>query len=113
MSSKQQSLPGESRPGFTPGPWEVTDIPMGVRHAGLWIKARYGWPGDDESLLVPASVVFGTNAVANANLIAAAPDLYAALKKLADYASAKPKYVPVGVYLEAITALAKAEGRTP
>jgi hypothetical protein len=60
-------------PDWTPGPWEVFRF-----GPGLEVKTIYGCSGMDRSQFIPAVVMPGVNAEANARLIAAAPDLLAA-----------------------------------
>lgn len=98
---------------FTPGPWRVA-VP----------DARY--PGIDSDVANTSIVVFGDagesdqgiqgrtqeEATANAHLIAAAPDLLAALKAL----TGGDEYLGMMFTARlrmAIDAIAKAEGRTP
>jgi hypothetical protein len=67
-------------PDWTPGPWEVFRS-----GPGLEVKTVYGRLGMDRSQLIPAVVMPGVNAEANARLIAAAPDMWAALVDLIDF----------------------------
>ena len=61
---------------FTPGPWFVSE-PNDPQRTGLLIKPI---PGD-----VVAEIDVLSNAIANARLIAAAPELYEALSKALPY----------------------------
>jgi hypothetical protein len=86
---------------FTPGPWCVED-PMAPE--SLWVvqagKESYEWfaiavcdmPDEDDHLFVSAEVH------ANARLIAAAPDLLAALQNLVSL-QADAAFTPVDVWL--------------
>lgn len=88
--SNQQFAPGVG--GHTPGPWSVED-PLGPE--ALWIveagKQTYEWrciamvcqddPTNDEDR-DPVAPITEAEQIANARLIAAAPDLLAALQEL-------------------------------
>lgn len=80
----------------TPGPWWVDADPgEGVEvHDGFGRTASV-WGEED-------------TATANARLIAAAPDLLAALRRLVDYCDNHSDYDSIGA---ACAAIAKAEGR--
>ena len=98
MSETAESA--ERKEKFTPGPWEVTCDGNMVEHAS-----------DDIADL------FGENYKANAALIAAAPDMYAALvKAVADYGKpGGPWNVPSepGTWIHSATsALSKARGES-
>jgi hypothetical protein len=87
---------------FTPGPWFVSE-PNDPDHTGLLIKPI---PGD-----VVAEIDVLPNAIANARLIAAAPELYealAALVKTADMYWTPCKSTQWPALDEARAALAKA-----
>lgn len=95
----------------TPGPWEVAEA---KRYEGgepiteeLFVRA----PEDDD----PATSSINEVAQANARLIAAAPDLLAALRLAQAWFTARPAQRPdftaVRDAMEA--AIAKAEGRQP
>lgn len=89
-----------ARPHFTPGPWMIKQCdPDGrvheIRSANGWLTADVY----DEEALKPG----------NANLIAAAPDLYAALSEWLEIAEANKQYLgATGRRVRA--ALAKARG---
>jgi hypothetical protein len=80
---------------FTPGPWRIAG--KGT------IRAGDGWIGDTH----------WRNREANARLIAAAPDLYEAVRLLlADFADYPASERPCHAFDVARDALAKAEGRS-
>lgn len=94
---------------FTPGPWsvvmhgEAAYVSMDVGKDGLPPSAT----GRAEFSVQP--YIRKDEAKANAALIAAAPDLYATLKALADdYATINPKYHNTDVYAAARAALLRA-----
>lgn len=62
---------------FTPGPWRVTD----AAGAGCY-RIRTGPIGKNEyGMVIAETYLHGSSDEANANLIAAAPELYAALSE--------------------------------
>ena len=87
----------------TPGPWKVDEIYGLIMSEESEIAAVHGASGGPKE------------AKANAALIAAAPDLYAALEAclhdLAILASRDPENVRARRYEDAKRALARAEGR--
>ena len=88
-----------TEPKFTPGPWEtsLTDDTF-VRSADNDIAVMVGDYNDDVTSLIMT---------ANANLMAAAPDLYAALKETLEIAARHES----GDYIErANAAMRKARG---
>lgn len=88
-----------SKPKFTPGPW------VAENHNGDWWV--FGEGGE-----VARVIPWSTDAdQADAHLISAAPDMYAALKYLADNACTDRDGEHVRLS-EAYAALAKAEGKT-
>lgn len=108
-------------PTFTPGPWKAGRADMATIVDGFDSKWIYG-PGEVEDCRYIA-VASGRECewpevMANAHLIASAPDLYAALTALALLA-----YAPTDARVwnrtlgdirqQVEAALAKAEGRTP
>jgi hypothetical protein len=95
---------------WTPGPWHVEDA--------------YGWIADTNEIPVPVHTCFCEDAYegdptaqANNHLIAAAPDLYAALSEIAILIDSGALIVrdgvnrelPIHVVQQAINALAKAK----
>ena len=99
----------------TPGPWTTDIDKLGVfvvagAHADPANPDDDG-PNDGE----PIAICKGPDAIGNAFLVAAAPDLLAACKAalslLENWASGKLAKLPAGGTLRA--AIAKAEGRTP
>lgn len=106
----------------TPGPWEMGEAGSwedGLRTATEYFVRR---PGDDvaiaSDIIDPAND--DTPSEANARLIAAAPELLAALKELAALMpvcgndhdiSVRVFQVPTGSVRKALAAIAKAEGR--
>ena len=119
--------------GHTPGPWvfDGDEIHAGDVHVVCFghdydeygsINGRYPWPGDaaPQAEKDAAVAFFHAEGVANAILIAAAPDLYAALREArsligleyGDRALADgywPEVKPIVARLDA--AIAKAEGK--
>lgn len=89
---------------FTPGPWRTK------RHGDGWnivaadgseiVSAAWDYSGGDDG---------GVYGKSDANLIAAAPELYAALSEILTTAI----QVNASVYARSRAALAKAEGREP
>ena len=76
----QRAHPTESSVGHTPGPWFVHQIP-GIEQAGK----MYPISAHDDPMGAIAYVgAQGRPNLANAKLVAAAPDLLAALKKAAE-----------------------------
>lgn len=65
---------GSGVPKFTPGPWEVGELDRGFGRGSLCVQDQHGFiakmPGDH----------LWSESLANAHLIAAAPDLYEALR---------------------------------
>jgi len=83
---------------FTKGPWIAKgDIPSRV----------YGMMRDDEEILIAATGSVNPHSGANANLIAAAPEMYAFLERLIE-----PFNNVESVICEVETLLAKARGET-
>lgn len=83
----------------TRGPWFVSNegVLLVRDESGLSIVAKYiGYPNDDEE-------------VANANLIAAAPEILEALQEIVTYHFGKTATAPA--YLKAKAAIAKALGK--
>lgn len=74
-------------PKFTPGPWGAVSDEFG------WCQRGIGYPDGDDRDHDLCVVQCGDpdELEANAHLIAAAPDLYAALRRLADYAEARAR----------------------
>lgn len=69
----------ESKPKFTPGPWEVVQYDF---DDGWYVRAVE--PPDDFGEYRIAELISQPTGEADALLIAAAPDLYAALKSIHD-----------------------------
>lgn len=94
------------KPSFTPGPWviEPEAYQCVIAETQLWLIATQG---TDEDISIEQDD-------ANANLIAAAPDLYAALKAFVEYEEASARYQDLypadGDLFGARAALRKAEG---
>jgi hypothetical protein len=92
----------------TPGPWFVVED----ENCGRWIfpnKDGRGFAQDGSYLAICAEVIGG----ANARLIAAAPDLLAALKAaIEDAGWAYASFCRCEVCEQVRAAIAKAEGRT-
>ena len=98
---------------FTPGPWEIIDDGAGFQimpgEGGEGVARVYAnWDSGYES-----------NKDSNANLVAAAPDLYAALIRLSNHIHA-PRYYDDSIWdgydevdAEVTAALKKARGETP
>lgn len=94
--------------GFTPGPWEISESAYVCRQA---IVAR-----TPEGDLDPIAEVMGSGKgqnLANARLIAAAPEMLAALRELIPWAVGPHMRKPEGcaAVKAALAAIAKAEGR--
>ena len=90
----------KDQPKHTPGPWNVTRTNTGVRSA--------------DAFLCRIWMLRNGQGVANARLIAAAPDLLEALKRIYDLPCDCPCEVgddTVSAYDQALAAIAKAEGR--
>lgn len=111
----------------TPGPWVIDDRPSHVAGRGLEVEpvhkgaciADVPTAFSSHGIHAPATIgqpcpsVDDMNAqgLANANLIAAAPELLAALGALLDWAQCDLNYVPQNLEGLAEQAIAKAEGR--
>lgn len=104
----------EDRSGFTPGPWKrrvnsdfLLIVPAGTKDAldiicELGLAPAPDWMAEDRNTVN-----------ANACLIAAAPDLYEALRAIVNY-EANPDFTKwKGVIERAETALAHARGEKP
>jgi hypothetical protein len=101
---------------FTPGPWRVVETPTKSRFSAGWREIQGPGPrwqgvvwadwyqaGEDTYSGVKISE-------ADAHLIAAAPDLLAALQELLEYAAVSE--IPGEAYIQqARAAIAKAEGK--
>lgn len=103
---------------FTPGPWEVRTAAYLTRRMGSAVQECL--PDGYIHICAPEGQWWGLASVpatsegsgarvcwANARLIAAAPDLYAALKMARVWLDVEGKYDLIGIDM----ALAKAEGR--
>lgn len=125
LSPSERNARGEDaaaeKPKFTPGPWEVFfPVSSGATRPGVDAAngptiILWGSPEDSEG-------VYGEGdgeAVNNAHLIAAAPELYEALRAIQDFCddpngSEKPETLASGLARllpAARAAIAKAEGR--
>lgn len=98
----------------TPGPWTATRGECEGKPES-WFDVTAPWPecGPDERQNI--AMIYGRDPVeANARLIAAAPDLLAALKAITDPAYGNPGYPEENKQIEAQAeaAIAKAEGRS-
>ena len=85
----------------TPGPWTVGGDTQFMNQVEIWpaIGCAYG---------------AGPEVIANARLIAAAPDLLEALEDLiGNYKENKGAGLGIGPIMKAKTAIAKAKGETP
>lgn len=91
----------------TPAPWLIAHEIAGE---GIWIESSGDEP--DEICLVSNATVSADVILANASLIAAAPELLAALKAIVTHG--EPIYPEDWVRMKAagLSAIAKAEGRT-
>ena len=89
----------------TPGPWHVYISPGGWQTCVC---------AEDGSIITRMGNYSGSPVLANAHLIAAAPDLLAALRSLCSefYMMMNPSLLP-SAYRAACAAIAKAEGETP
>ncbi|HBC94336.1 MAG TPA: hypothetical protein DCZ10_15915 [Pelotomaculum sp.] len=103
-----------SKSEFTPGPWKARDYTN--NEGDVWIDCNaFACKGKGKSLGGTLATVHknGTGKgtmEANARLIAAAPDMYEALKRIMDELPAKRDWLdPVSEQM-ALAALAKAEG---
>lgn len=102
----------DAAPQHTPGPWRVTvngGFADGQPHASVWIEA-----GTYTSL---ASLIPVREVQANGRLMAAAPDLLAALKALASFTEdpsmpCDSTCEPGCIWCAVSAAIAKAEGRS-
>lgn len=97
----------------TPEPWQVEEVaqdaPEILRQCGLCVT----YNGEDIAYISPCEE---SEHHANANLIAAAPDLLEALVGLYDLVSTQIASIPDAQYAKvtaAAAAIAKAEGRAP
>ena len=99
-----------SEPKFTPGPWVIHEC---TRYGDRSQYQEYEIWSDHCDVLVATEVRRAHNdgGYANVCLIAAAPDMYEALKYLADNACTDRDGEHVRLS-EAYAALAKAEGKT-
>lgn len=92
---------------FTPGPWEVfdkTDRYPGIEAEGLSIVCL----GDEPGSLQGVQGDTHKEALANAHLIAAAPDLYEVVRRCL---TASIIRVGTPLHVAAVAAMAKADGR--
>lgn len=91
---------------FTPGPWRVSQTyPVGdycIHAAGCPWQLAY----------IAANTNVDWPLEANAHLIAAAPDLYAALERTLSYLTSYPGNSGINAWEQARAALSKARGET-
>lgn len=107
-----------SNGNYTPGVWEVETGEFNVvSHYSIWAKKPDGQFGDTFKIAdIPRNIIgisFETQ-LANARLIAAAPDLLEALKELVDLMDGvrKGEYKPDSFTVQpALNAIIKAEGK--
>ncbi len=110
---------GNAQLNCTPGPWIVSavwpDKTLGHSFAprvwiSAWCKVRNGYSGTIRLADIPDVSSRDSEEMANARLMAAAPELYAALKDLLRLYEEGDTYE---AEISARAAIAKAEGRTP
>lgn len=102
-----------STPAFTPGPWEQRS-PRSTTVLHYAVRVREGFP----AMTVPYEISYAKSApggeparIANARLIAAAPELYEAVEDLAErMIGAFPSLADTPEIQRAKAALAKARG---
>jgi hypothetical protein len=100
--------------GFTPGPWELADennqccsVLLGTKHNLNCTLDRYDY-------CTGQLVISREEMLANAHLVAAAPELLEVLKELHESASYWSEYdVPIGMVDRIRSAITKATGETP
>ena len=96
----------------TPGPWEASTHPANdPEYCHVWAKGR----GSDIALVVRAdneSMINVGSAEANAHLMAAAPEMLAALKEIARWCSGEycAETPMLGAAMKVFRAIKKAEG---
>lgn len=111
-------MTSEKRPTFTPGPWTAMRN-INPEAGEEWVRDICADDGDAlPSIIEGAYFVCSTDEEneANARLIAAAPEMYEALRRLEKFTTEFLEEVPVGTNnIDALrlarAALAKAEGR--
>jgi len=112
--STESSIEGGKTMNYTKGPWEVRPLygllmvkigPTSRAVATVWVKKMEGTQDGKKSIVV------SEEGEANAQLIAASPDLYQALNALARHANCEPGPIPTELWEQAERALQKAEGR--
>ena len=96
---------------YTPGPWRVSAAPQIPDASTRWIEVYSVDPEDDVAQVTGGNL---KAAQANASLIAAAPDLLAALEQIVELdlfcASMEDKTKTDALFASARTAIAKAKG---
>lgn len=102
---------------FTPGPWECKQVPTSAGRAFRIGKDAMLDPGPRGCCIIYDDYGHGTNErMANANLISAAPDMYAALEMayeaLDTFSVGDDDLVTEAPILAARAALAKARGES-
>lgn len=110
------------KPQFTPGPWlaEMERRPNGGPIEFFLGPERAEKPGEIWETIIEGTLwkTYGGDEAADAHLIAAAPDMYAALEALVpllakDVRGSGPEMMKYAIALEAMyAALAKARGET-
>lgn len=112
---------GETK--FTPGPWQLVDNTHLVE-GEIWIEAEHAEIGPVSLAAVRAgcdeAAELGSN-MANARLIAAAPEMFEALKSLCEELMLEDPREPEDAlgasmaekYRKALAAISKATGETP
>lgn len=94
----------------TPGPWKLAEAVEGRYTKTNLRRIRSGCEGTEHGAVCEVyGIADGTEAHANARLIAAAPDLLTAAKHLLAALNAKGTAIPEKAGDELVTAIAKAE----
>lgn len=96
---------------FTPGPWQYTHSDPAEGCDVWWITGIHGSNREKEIATVTGGWPWPSTE-ANARLIAAAPDLLAALYKAREYIDPTKAVSDTEILTEIDAAISKAEGRT-